>query len=782
MTDMPKGKKPADKLSAKPKGEPKLTAPPKSVPAPRKGAAAVSPKKDAPSSSRYVAKPSKKLGKKNSKKPNGEFTQTPWWFRRKLWLIVGSLVFTLAIIGVAGVMYYAQSLPSIAGLDTIKKQPGITMKTADGLILASYGEVYGDYIEYKDLPKTLVQAVIATEDRRFFRHSGIDLVGIMRAMVVNLRAGRFVQGGSTITQQVAKNVFLTPERTMDRKVQEMMLAFWLEGRFTKEQILSIYLNRVYLGAGNYGVDAASRRYFNKSARDLNLMESAVLAGMLKAPSRYSPIASIEKAKKRGHQVLLNMVDADYISEKDVNTALAEFKPPNAYREGDASGTRYFTDWIMDQLPLYVGNIEQDLVVITTLDPSLQKNAEDALIKVLDAEGPEKQTSQASLLAMTPNGAIKAMVGGRNYRESQFNRVVQANRQPGSVFKLFVYLAALDAGITPDTVLNDAPVEFMVGNTLWKPGNYDQKFRGEMTMRDALTQSVNTIAVQLSMAVGVQRVADMARRLGIEGVRANPSIALGALEANLLELTTAYAHLPNGGRKVAAHGIESIYSQSGDVLYETKPDGLYVVLRDRVVQQMNYMLMNVPIAGTGRRAYIGRPMAGKTGTSSDFKDAWFIGFTPQLVTGVWVGNDDNSVMKKVTGGSLPAGIWHDFMLKAMEKLPAENLAANPYTVDENALPWQNPDETGVNDNGQAPIQTLDGLLQKLDQDSGALNETPHEGEATSQPTVPQPDPNPVDKGPKLDGGFWNKLFDAAPETEQLEYDYPNSSERDRRLNR
>lgn len=771
MTEPKGGKSGGDR-----KGEPKLTAPAKPA-APRKGAGAVSPKQDAPSASRYVAKPRKKKRKKSVEAA----THTPWYWRRKVWLIIGTLIFMLAFMVIAAVVYYAQSLPSIAGLDTIKKQPGITMKTGDGLILASYGEVYGDYIEYQDLPKDLVHAVLATEDRRFFSHSGIDLMGIIRAMFVNMRAGRFVQGGSTITQQVAKNVFLTPERTMDRKIQEMMLAFWLEGRFTKEQILSIYLNRVYLGAGNYGVDAASRRYFSKSARDLNLMESAVLAGMLKAPSRYSPIASLEKARKRGHQVLLNMVDADYITEKDVKQALSTFKAPKAYRDGDASGTRYFTDWIMDQLPLYVGNIEQDLVVITTLDPALQKEAEDAVNKILDAEGAEKQTSQASLLAMTPNGAIKAMVGGKNYRESQFNRVVQANRQAGSVFKLFVYLAALDAGISPDAVLNDAPVEFMVGNTLWKPGNYDQKFRGPLSLRDALTQSVNTIAVQLSMAVGVQNVAEMAKRLGIAGVRANPSIALGALEANLLELTTAYAHLPNGGRKVAAHGIASIYSQSGDVLYETKADGLYVVLRDRVVQQMNYMLMNVPIAGTGRRAYIGRPMAGKTGTSSDFKDAWFIGFTPQMVTGVWVGNDDNTVMKKVTGGSLPSGIWHDFMMKVMENLPAEPLAANPYAVDESALPWQNPDDMPLDENGQPAAQTLDGLLQKLHEENGMTTEpAPAQEEQPSAPAAT--DQAPSDKGPALEGGFWNKLFEAAPETEEMEYEYPNSSERDRRLNR
>lgn len=704
MSDTPKKRK----ASTPRRGDgPRLTKDPVAIsPKKKTGPAAVSPKKDAPT---------RRKKKKSS--------STVWWKRRNFW----RWILILALFGMASlfvvVMYFAQDLPSIQGLETIKKKPGITMKTADGLIIASYGDIYGEYIDYDQLPKPLIQAVLATEDRRFFSHHGVDVVGIMRAMAVNVRAGRLVQGGSTITQQVAKNVFLTPDRTLKRKIQEMLLAFWLEGKFTKKQILAIYLNRVYLGAGNYGVDAASRRYFDKPVTELNRVESALLAGLLKAPSKYSPIANPDKAKARARQVLLNMADADYLTEQEAKDALKEFKPPKLYRDDDPSGTRYFTDWLMDEIPNYVGNIEQDMTVLTTLDPALQKEAEDALKKIMDEQGEEKKASQAALLSMKPNGAIVALVGGRSYRESQFNRAVQAKRQPGSVFKLFVYLAALDAGMSPDTLVVDGPVEFTVGRKVWRPSNFDGKYRGEITLRDALTNSLNTIAVQITMWVGPQRVADMARRLGVPNVQANPSIALGAADANLLELTGAYAHLANNGRGLKPFGIQAIYDQQGELLFEHEDADQWVVLRQSVVQKMNYMLMNVPIAGTGRRAYIGRPMAGKTGTSSDHKDAWFIGFTPQLVTGVWVGNDDNSKMNKVTGGNLPAMIWHDYMQKAMAPLPVQYLPSDASATDSGALPWQD------------RPRTMDEMFDELN------------AEPTDSPQ----------KGPDLNRGFWDKLF-------------------------
>ncbi len=691
----------------------------------KRGPAAVSPKKDA----HRHRRPSKRRA--HPGKPR-------LWKRRSFWTLLGSLCFTMLLMGFAVLLYFAHDLPDIQGIDTIDKQPGITMKTRDGLIIASYGDVYGDYIEYDELPAHLIKAVLATEDRRFFEHPGIDIFGIMRAMLANLRAGAVMQGGSTITQQVAKNVFLTPERTVKRKIQEMLLAFWLEGRFTKQEILAIYLNRVYLGAGTYGIDAASEHYFDKPATEVNLIESAVLTGLLKAPSRYSPIANAELAKKRAHQVLLNMVDAGMIDRQRVQQALTRFQPPTLYRADNPSGTRYFTDWLIDELPEYLGQIEQDLVVITTLDPTLQKEAEDAVGRLMDERGETKNASQASLVAMSPQGAVRAMVGGRDYGKSQFNRVTQARRQPGSVFKLFVYLAALDAGMTPDTLITDEPVEYEVGSDTWTPRNFSGDFRGTVTMREALTHSLNTVAVQLAMAVGIPRVADMARRLGLPHIEANPSIALGAVEATLLDLTAAYAHLANQGRGVQPYGVEAIYAQSGEELYARRGSGLWVVLRDSVVSQMNYMLMNVPVNGTGRAAAIGRPMAGKTGTSSEFKDAWFIGFVPQLVTGVWIGNDDNTPMKNVTGGSLPARIWQAFMSQAVQGLPIGVISASEDAAGrDHFLPWN------------APPRSIDEFTD--------------EQPASASPDSAQ-NPNRT---------FWDKLFEQEGD---VEYDYPTSGRR------
>lgn len=610
----------------------------------------------------------------------------PFWKRRRFWGNVLSLGFTFAIGLLCVLIYFVHDLPDISALHTLEKRPGITVQTRDGLTLASYGDVYGDYIPFEAIPTSLVNAVMATEDRRFYDHIGVDFIGIARAMLANLRAGRFVQGGSTITQQVAKNLFLTPDRTITRKIQEALLAIWLEYRYSKQEILAIYLNRMYLGSGNWGIDAASRRYFDKPATDITLIESAVLAGLLKAPTRFSPAANPEKAKDRAHQVLRNMVDAGLLKADEIAPALESFVPPKSYREGDASGSRYFTDWVMERLPEYVGDLQSDLVVITTLNPDAQRLAEEAVETVLKEEGEEKHVSQAAVISMTPEGAVLAMVGGKSYRESQYNRAVQAERQPGSVFKLFVYLAALEAGITPDMLVEDRPLDIQVGNQIWRPGNFTNRYDGEMTVSQALANSVNTVAVQLSQAVGPDKVADMARRLGLPGIEPRPSIALGAVDANLLQLTGAYAHLANEGDGVLPYGIEEIRTPEGMIIYQRSGNGLWVVLRHSVVMAMNEMLLGVVQNGTGRRAAIGAEIAGKTGTSSDYRDAWFIGFTGNLVTGVWVGNDDNTAMKKVTGGSVPAEIWKRFMQPMLEKVPSAPIAREP-REDGDQLPWQ-----------------------------------------------------------------------------------------------
>lgn len=608
-----------------------------------------------------------------------------WAKRRGVWLFVLRLFFAGFIVGGLILAYFVAQLPDISALNTIKKQQGITIEAADGRVVANYGDVYGTYLTYDQLPKSLVTAVIATEDRRFFEHHGVDLFGIARAMVTNFRRGHMVQGGSTVTQQVAKNVFLSPDRTFERKLQEMLLAFWLEARFTKKEIMAIYLNRVYLGAGTYGVDAASRRYFNKSGSDLSLYESALLAGLLKAPSRYSPAANSERAQARVRQVLLNMVDAGYLKKKDVAITMSNYAKSSS-QGAEGGDVRYYTDWIVDDLPNIVGPINEDMIVSTTLDTALQAQAQASLAHVITTEGAKKNVSQGALVAMKPDGAVQALVGGLSYAKSQYNRASQAKRQPGSVFKLFVYLAALEAGMTPLSTVEDAPITIQVGNKTWSPDNFEQKFRGEIPMVEAIRYSLNTVSVRLSQFTGVSRVADLAMRLGVPNIPAHPSIALGAVEATLLEMTGAYAHMPSGGFKVVPYGVTRIRTRDGRELYKREAPAPEPVLAKGTVEMMNYLLMDVATRGTGAKAALpGRRVAGKTGTSQDFKDAWFIGFTPQLVTGVWIGNDDNRPMKKVTGGSLPTTIWHDFMLKAMEGKPVETIPVSEGSS-EGLLPW------------------------------------------------------------------------------------------------
>lgn len=607
---------------------------------------------------------------------------------RLLWgsLLYGTIGFGMFVVG-----FYI-TLPGIDDLENFTHQPNILIKTESGEVVGSFGDIYGDFLSYDELPNSLVDAVLATEDRNFFYHIGIDPLGLMRASIANFRAGHVVQGGSTITQQVAKNVFLTPERSYIRKFREMLLAFKLELHFTKKQIMSIYLNRMYLGAGHYGVDAASHRYFNKSAREMSLSESAIIAGLLKAPSRFSPTANPELSRKRAEQVLVNMHDAKFLTQPQLEHALAALKEFQVDQPQTAQSNQYFADWIIDHVPDFVGKVDEDLVVITTLNPKWQKMADDAIASVMDAEGEKYKASQAALLAMEPDGAVRVMVGGRSYAKSQYNRTVQALRQPGSSFKLFVYLAGLESGYTPDTIVEDKPITIhLITGDNWSPGNYTQRYEGVMSLKEAVTQSINSVAVQVSESIGREKVVEMARRLGIKSdLLAVPSIALGATEVTLLEMTTAYAHMAAGGAIVEPYGIVKISTTNGKTLYMKEPGKQGRVLRGDTVGMMNDMLMNVIAHGTGMRANIGRPAAGKTGTTSDYRDAWFMGYTPQLAAGVWVGNDDNTPMKKVTGGTLPAPIWAHFMSAVLKDATVMSI---PVSAAPQALPWQQ-EEGGV----------------------------------------------------------------------------------------
>jgi len=557
-------------------------------------------------------------------------------------------------VALAGVLaWFAYDLPDVGRLGERQRRPAITVLAADGRVLARFGHHYGTPIDPDAIPPRLEHAVLAIEDRRFYDHVGIDPLALARAAFANLRAGRIVQGGSTITQQLAKTLFLTPERTLKRKVQELLLALWLEHRFTKRQILAIYLSRVYLGAGSFGVEAAARRYFAKPAGDLSLAEAAMLAGLLKAPSRYAPTRDLARARARAAQALAAMVEAGFITP--ARAAAARRHPARAVAAAGAG--RYFADWVLDRIADYAGPGAGDVTVATTLDPTLQAAAERALRAALDRT---PGVHQGALVALATDGAVRAMVGGRDWRESQFNRATQALRQPGSAFKLFVYLAALEAGMTPGDTIDDAPVTV----DGWSPANFDGRFAGRLSLEDAFARSRNAATVRLAERIGRDRVIAVARRLGITApLPDTPSLALGSAEVSLLELTGAYATVAAGGRAVWPYGIVAVRRTDGTVLYRRAGSGPGVVLAPGVAAAMTAMLRAVVARGTGRRARLAVAAAGKTGTSQEGRDAWFVGFAGGTVAGVWFGNDDGRPTG-LSGGGLPARTWARFMRRAL----------------------------------------------------------------------------------------------------------------------
>ena len=470
------------------------------------------------------------------------------------------------ILGGGAMAYFALTLPDTSQLTVAQRRPTVTILAEDGSTLANLGDLFGEPLTLKEMSPFLPKAVIATEDRRFYSHFGIDPIGLIRAAFIDVRAGHVVQGGSTITQQLAKVLFLTPERSLARKARETLLALWLEHRFTKDQILEIYLNRVYLGAGTYGVDAAAHRYFGTSATKLSLFESAVIAGLLKAPTRFSPANDRDKALARAAQVLDNMAEAGFVTAND---AAAAEKQGAGLAVASRPGSRYFADWIADQIREFAGTADRDLTIRTTLDPRLQPAAEAAVAEILARYGAKDAVSQGALVALSPDGAVRAMVGGRDYGQSQFNRATQAQRQPGSAFKPFVYLAGLEAGLRPGDHFVDGPIR--VGN--WQPHNYTNRYQGDMTLAEGLAQSINTIAVQVAERAGIARVIAVANRLGITSDLAkDASIALGTNEVNLLELVAAYAPFANGGIGVLAYGISEIRDSEGKTVYRRAGSG------------------------------------------------------------------------------------------------------------------------------------------------------------------------------------------------------------------
>jgi penicillin-binding protein 1A len=594
-------------------------------------------------------------------------------FRVRFWPAFGWLARASAIaaawtvvVAVGLTAWYATDLPDVDRAVSATRRPSVTILAADGAPIASFGDLYGRPLAAERLPQHLVNAVLATEDRRFRKHRGLDVRGLARAMWANVRAGAIVQGGSTITQQVAKNLFLSPERTLKRKVQELLLALWLERKFTKDQILAIYLNRVYFGAGAFGVDAAAQRYFGVRAEEIDLTQAAMLAGLLKAPSRYNPRNDPASAAKRAAVVLDAMAAWGAIEPGEA--AAAKRGAKRGVRPVAASGRgRHFADWIFERASYYVSPGGRDLVVLTTLDAGLQDIAEASVANALGSDGAEGGglgADQAAIVALALDGAVRAMVGGTDYRASQYNRATQALRQPGSAFKPIVYLAALAAGMEPETVVVDEPIA-IAG---WSPRNFDGRHIGPTTLRVALARSINTVAVRVAEQAGRARIIETARRLGITAPMApSPSLSLGSFEVSVIELTAAYASFAAAGMGVWPYGITEIRDSHGEVLYRRRGSGPGRVMSAENAARMNAMLADAIREGTGRAARIARPAAGKTGTSQDHRDAWFVGYTGHLVAGVWVGNDSGAPMRGVTGGGLPARLWRDLMTRAHEGL-------------------------------------------------------------------------------------------------------------------
>ncbi len=564
-------------------------------------------------------------------------------------------IWGLAILLAIGV-YQATQLPDLSDLEFKKRDIAVSLVDRRGQKFATYGDFYLEPVTFNEIPAFLIEALVATEDRRFFQHWGIDPFSLIRAAVVNLKKGKIKQGGSTLTQQLAKNLFLGFERSVERKVQELLLAFWLEMFFTKEQILTLYLNRVYFGSGVFGLRAAAEYYFGKSVSDLRLNEAAMLIGVLKAPSKYNPRTNLSLAKKRATQVLNNMIHAGFL-EKNILRKLAKYTVKIKPQLNLQRGTWYFADWIRERAEAYANNVYLNKRVFTTLDPNLQEKAEEALANQLNRVNSNKQL-EGSVVVLDATGKVLAMVGGRNYFKSKFNRATQSRRQPGSVFKPIVFLAALSTGLSPDTVISDQPLE--IGS--WRPKNSDGVYRTQVSLRQALQMSYNVATVRLSEKIGRDLIIKMAYRLGINAkLDDKPSLALGSSGVSLINMTAAYVAISNGGFPVEPYGISNIVTEKGELIYKRREQTATPIASSKVIEDMNLMLEDVIARGTGKKANIGRTAAGKTGTSQDYRDAWFIGYSEGLTVGVWVGRDDNRPMRKITGGSIPAKIWAEFMV-------------------------------------------------------------------------------------------------------------------------
>ena len=570
----------------------------------------------------------------------------------------------IGMTGLCALAWAAKDLPSVETFWETSRPPSIQILDRHGQHVLVKGAVDAAPVKMSELPEYVSQAILATEDKRFRHHAGVDPIALTRAVLRNFKAGGVREGGSTLAQQLAKNVFLTQERTYRRKLQEMMLALWIERSFSKDEILEKYMNRVYFGGGHWGLEAASQYYFGKPAGEMEMVEAAVLTALLKAPTRYNPIKNTESAEKRAELILNLMADQGLISEKE--RLAATQNPVTVLGPEERESAHYFVDWIWPEVEARIGTPAADIVIRTTLDKSVQDKALEAAIAHLDFE---RNANDVAIVTIAGDGGVRAMLGGTSYSSSEFNRAVQAQRQPGSAFKPFVYLTAFSAGISPWEIRKDAPVK--IGD--WEPRNFTEKFKGDVTIEAAMALSINTVAVLLSEEVGRERVIETAAGHGIEGLEPLRSLPLGAQTTTPLKLTSAYLPFANWGDRVEPYGIISISTAKGSPLYYHQKASREKIISLENLRHINRVLKTTVDRGTGRAARIsGRDVAGKTGTTNDYRDAWFIGYVPDMVTGVWVGADDNTPMKRVTGGSIPARIWKSMMDDVVRDLPKSRL--------------------------------------------------------------------------------------------------------------
>jgi penicillin-binding protein 1A len=651
------------------------------------------------------------------------------------WRLFAKLFYWVATLGVVAalcvggiVYYYWMQMPAATTWKVPDRPANIRIVAADGQMMSNRGKMGGEAVTIAELPHYVPAAFIAIEDKRFYDHFGIDLVGLGSVALESLRAGHVTRGASTLTQQLAKNLFLSPDQTLGRKVQEALLALWLEHNYSKDEILELYLNRVFFGNNATGLEAASQTYFGHSARNLSLGEAAILAGSMQAPSVLNPKGDPAKVEARQHLVLQAMADQGYITPAEAKAATID--PTQQIRTKVAGSESYVADWVEGLVQSYVGDVKEDVVVYTTINWDLQKEAEFLVKEAVATEGPKYGFSQGALVAVDADGAVRAVVGGADYQKSQYNRAVTARRQPGSTFKPFVYMAAMEKGFTPDTIADDSPINI----NGWSPSDADNKFMGKITLREALAYSRNTVAAQLAWNVGPDKVVEVAQRMGISSpLMAVPAIALGTQEVSLLELTAAYAPFANGGNGVIANVITRIETASGKVLYDAVPAGPGQVVSPTVVGEMNDMLSTALDIGTGKHAHLqGWQIGGKTGTSQKARDALFVGFTSRMVTGVWLGNDDDTGTT-LAGGSVPTQIWSDFMAKAHEGLPPSDLPdANSAAVPASDL---------------QPNDPISGLVEG---DSAAASDA-------APVDATQPVAAPAPRSPKNIGDILNNLF-------------------------